>query len=79
MPFLTEDKIRALTNHQSFERGVDYYRGGAVFDTRRVGDELRGQCRASCLDWLAQRAEEQQDLETDLEWRLRLFFERAGL
>jgi len=47
MPFLTEDKIRALASPQSFERGVDYYRGGAVFDTRRVGDELRGQCRGS--------------------------------
>jgi len=47
MPALTEDKIQALASSQSFERGADYYRGGAVFDTRRVGDELRGQCRGS--------------------------------
>ena len=47
MPSLTEDNIRALTNTQSFERGVDYYQSGAVFNTQRIGDELRGQCRGS--------------------------------
>ena len=44
---ITEDAIRALASEQSFERGVDYYRSGAIFNTRRVGDELRGQCRGS--------------------------------
>ena len=47
MPSLTEDKIRALASSQSFERSVDYYHSGAVFDIRRVGDVLRGQCLGS--------------------------------
>jgi len=47
MPSLTEDNIRTLASTQSFERGVSYYRSGAVFNTQRIGDELRGQCRGS--------------------------------
>jgi uncharacterized Zn finger protein len=44
---LTEDKIRAMASPQSYERGVDYYQSGAVFNTQRMDDELRGQCRGS--------------------------------
>lgn len=47
MPSLTEDDIRALASSQSFERGIDYYRSGALFDTRQVGSELRAHCRGS--------------------------------
>lgn len=44
---LTENDIRALASSQSFERGIDYYRGGAVFNTRQVGNELHGYCHGS--------------------------------
>jgi hypothetical protein len=44
---LSEDDVRALASSQSFERGFDYYSGGAVFNTRQIGDELRGYCRGS--------------------------------
>ncbi len=47
MPSVTEDAIRVLASSQSFERGVDYYRGGALFNLRRVGNELRGYCQGS--------------------------------
>lgn len=46
-PSLNREDIRALASSQSFERGVSYYRSGAVFNTRKVGSELRGQCRGS--------------------------------
>lgn len=35
---LTEEIIRALSTPQSFERGQQYYRAGAVFNTFRQGD-----------------------------------------
>lgn len=46
-PSLTEDDILALASPQSFERGVSYFRGGALFNTRCVGNELRGLCQGS--------------------------------
>ena len=53
--------------------------GGLAEATAYITSQLESGYRTSYLDWLAQRAEEQQDLETALEWRLRLFRERAGL
>ena len=47
VPSLTEDDIRALASPQSFERGADYYRSGAVFNARQAGNDLRGHCRGS--------------------------------
>jgi uncharacterized Zn finger protein len=47
MPSLSEDDIRALASSQSFERGKDYYSNGALFDTRQIGEELRGYCHGS--------------------------------
>lgn len=47
LPCLTEDDISALGSPQSFERGADYYHSGAVFNTRIVNNELRGDCRGS--------------------------------
>jgi uncharacterized Zn finger protein len=46
-PSLTEDDIRMLASAQSFERGVSYYHSGALFNARRVGNELRGHCHGS--------------------------------
>jgi uncharacterized Zn finger protein len=46
-PSLSEEDLRGLSSAQSFERGKDYYNDGAVFDTRKVGDELRGYCHGS--------------------------------
>jgi uncharacterized Zn finger protein len=47
LPPLTEDDIRSLASAQSFERGVDYYRGGALFNARQIGNELQGYCQGS--------------------------------
>lgn len=47
MPSLSEADIRALASAQSFERGVSYYHSGAVFNTQKVGNELRGHCRGT--------------------------------
>ncbi|MFL6275996.1 MAG: SWIM zinc finger domain-containing protein [Blastocatellia bacterium] len=47
LPRLTEAMVRALANDKSFERGKDYYRGGAISETMRQGLELRGECAGS--------------------------------
>jgi hypothetical protein len=47
LPRLTEAQVRKLANAQSFERGVDYYYGSAIFDTVRQGLELRARCEGS--------------------------------
>ena len=44
---IKENDIRTLASSQSFERGAAYYRSGALFNTRCVGDELRGHCHGS--------------------------------
>ena len=46
-PSIEEGDIRSLANPQSFERGRNYYRSGAIFNTRLVGNELSGYCRGS--------------------------------
>lgn len=47
MPSFAEDDIRMLASVQSFERGVSYFHSGALFNTRRVGNELLGHCHGS--------------------------------
>ncbi|HKQ08180.1 MAG TPA: SWIM zinc finger family protein [Blastocatellia bacterium] len=47
LPRLTEAMVRTLANDKSFERGKDYYLGGAVSETVRQGMELRGECAGS--------------------------------
>jgi hypothetical protein len=37
---ITEAQIRQLSSEQSFDRGRQYYRGGALFELVRQGDEL---------------------------------------
>ena len=47
MPTLTENDIRVLASPQSFERGFNYFHNDALFNTRRVGNDLRGHCHGS--------------------------------
>src|SRR5436305_14772897 len=47
LPRFTETMVRALANDKSFERGKDYYRGGAISETMRQGMQLRGECTGS--------------------------------
>src|SRR3982751_1972487 len=44
---LEETAIRALANRESFERGRDYWRRGAVSGLIRRGDELTAEVRGS--------------------------------
>lgn len=54
---LTEAIIRALSTPQSFERGWQYYRTGAIFNTTRQGDLLIGECEGSMAPAYRLRAE----------------------
>jgi uncharacterized Zn finger protein len=47
LPKLTETQIRALANSQSFQRGEDYFRRGAILEPMRQGLELRAECGGS--------------------------------
>src|SRR5918912_3764032 len=47
LPCLTVSQVRSLARGQSFERGENYYRDGAVFGAVRQGMELRAQCEGS--------------------------------
>jgi uncharacterized Zn finger protein len=49
-PSITEADIRRLSSEQSFERGVDYYQGGALFELVRQGNELRAYCEGSSYE-----------------------------
>ncbi len=44
---LTDEIIRSLSSTQSFERGRDLYKNGAIFDAARQGDLLLGKCEGS--------------------------------
>lgn len=44
---LTENLIRTLCTPQSFERGRDYFRSGAVFHLARQAEVLTGECEGS--------------------------------
>ena len=47
IPEITEQDIRSLIDAQSFLRGQNYFRGGAIFDTRRQGMTIKGRCQGS--------------------------------
>jgi uncharacterized Zn finger protein len=47
VPRLTEAQVRKLGSPQSFERGKNYYRDGAILEPVRQGLELRAQCAGS--------------------------------
>jgi uncharacterized Zn finger protein len=44
---ITEEMIRALCTPQSFDRGQEYYSGGAVYNPARQGPILTGMCEGS--------------------------------
>lgn len=44
---LAEASIRRHTDPQSFERGANYYRHGAILNPVRQGNELRAECQGS--------------------------------
>ena len=46
-PKITETTIRNLSSQQSFDKGQNYFRRGAVREPVRQGDELRGYCEGS--------------------------------
>ena len=50
LPRLTEGDIRQLSNEQSFSRGQDYYRGGALFELVCQENELRAYCEGSSYE-----------------------------
>jgi uncharacterized Zn finger protein len=47
---VTEVHIRELATEQSFDRGVSYYRGGALFELVRRETELRACCSGSSYE-----------------------------
>ncbi len=47
LPALAESDVRDLATERSFNRGVGYYRSGAIFEPVRQGDELRAYCEGS--------------------------------
>lgn len=46
-PLLKESQVRALATEQSFERGENYYLGGAIFNPMRQGNTLWADCEGS--------------------------------
>lgn len=47
LPRLSEQDIRARVGNTSFQRGEQYFRSGAIFDTRCQGRTLRARCSGS--------------------------------
>jgi uncharacterized Zn finger protein len=47
IPTINEEYIRALVGEASFQRGQQYYRGGAIFETRQQGMTLKARCEGS--------------------------------
>ena len=42
-----KDEIRERVGERSFERGMQYFRSGAIFDTRLQGATLKARCHGS--------------------------------
>ncbi len=47
VPSISEADVRILATPQSFDRGFNYFRGGAIFDAVRQGNQLRAYCHGS--------------------------------
>lgn len=47
IPTINEQDIPALVGEASFQRGQQYYRRGAIFETRRQGMTLKARCEGS--------------------------------
>lgn len=50
LPKLSETEITKWVGETSVSKGRPYYRDGSVFDTRRTGQTLKGQCQGSLPD-----------------------------
>jgi uncharacterized Zn finger protein len=57
LPKLTETIIRAGASAQSFQRGQDYYEGGAISNTARQGSVLTGECEGTSAPYYRVRVE----------------------
>jgi len=44
---VSEDTLKSLSTPTSFSRGDELYQDGAIFDTSRQSNVLRGKCRGS--------------------------------
>jgi hypothetical protein len=47
IPIVSEGEVRSRVGEQSFQRGHQYFRDGAIFDTRRQGMTLKARCAGS--------------------------------
>src|SRR5437879_3172855 len=47
IPKVAVKTIRSLVGEQSFERGEEYFRSGAIFDAKRQGRTLKARCEGS--------------------------------
>lgn len=47
---ITEADIKQMSGDKSFERGLKYYQGGALFDRVRQGSQLRSYCEGSSYE-----------------------------
>ena len=47
IPTITEQDIHNIIDAASFQRGQSYYRGNAIFNTRREGMSLKARCQGS--------------------------------
>lgn len=47
IPTITEQDIHNIIDATSFQRGQSYYRGNAIFNTRREGMTLKARCQGS--------------------------------
>ena len=54
---LTKEIIRSLSTVQSFERGREYYRAGAIYNAARQGQVLLGECEGSTAPFYRLRLE----------------------
>lgn len=57
LPNLTESMIRASASTQSFQRGQEYYEGGAISNTAIQGSVLTGECEGTSAPYYSVRVE----------------------
>ncbi len=57
LPKLTESMIRAGASAQSFQRGQEYYAGGAISNTAIQGHVLTGECEGTSAPYYSVRVE----------------------
>jgi uncharacterized Zn finger protein len=57
LPKLTESMIRASASAQSFQRGQEYYEGGAISNTAIQGNVLTGECEGTSAPYYSVRVD----------------------